>query len=141
MQILTIVGNVGRDSVLRYIPSGTAVADFSLAENRVWKDKNGAKQSETTWFKCTLWGAYAEAMSQYIVKGKPLSVTGRLKPDRETGAPTVYKREDGTYGAQYEVTVSEIGFISGAGNGNGGSQPESDSIDLGTTNEEISFID
>ena len=143
------VGNVGQPAELRYTPNGAAVANFTLAVNRVWKDKDGQKQKETTWLRCTVWGAYAETMAQYITKGKPLSIRGRLSPDQNTGGPKVYQKNDGGYGAQYEINIDEIGFVSGVSNGNGNnsSSMQPGRIDLNTpapetqSNDEVSFLD
>lgn len=84
-----IIGNMTRDPELKYTPKGTAVADISLAVNRKWNDVQGNKQEETTFVGITLWGKTAELVNQYVKKGDPLYVEGRLTQetweDKETG--------------------------------------------------------
>lgn len=73
-----IIGNAGKDAELRYMASGTPQATFSVAVNNRTK-KNDAWVDETEWFNVVLWGATAEQVSQYITKGKPVYVEGRLQ--------------------------------------------------------------
>lgn len=84
-----LIGNLTRDPELRYTPKGTAVADISLAINRVWRDESGAKQEETTFVDVTFWSKTAETLAKYMRKGNPLYVEGRLAldtwDDKETG--------------------------------------------------------
>ena len=75
------MGNLTRDPDVRYTPKGTAVAEISLAINRRWNDDAGQKQEETTFVECTLWGRQAEIAGQYLKKGRPLFVEGRLHLD------------------------------------------------------------
>lgn len=75
-----IIGNVGRDAELRYLPNGTAQAQFSLAVNNRRKNaQTGEYEDNTEWFNVVLWRDQAEKLSQYITKGKPLYVEGRLQ--------------------------------------------------------------
>lgn len=103
---IIIVGNLGRDPELRYTPQGNAVCSFSLATNEKRKDKSGELQDITTWFKVTLWGRQAETASQYLTKGKPVYIEGRLRmeewTDREGG-----KRQS------LEVNATDMQFIGG----------------------------
>jgi single-strand DNA-binding protein len=121
-QSLTLVGNLGSDPELRYVQSGEAVTNFSLAVNRVW-NKDGEKQSETTWFRISVWGKQAEATNQYLSKGRQVLVEGRLRPDPATGGPATFKRQDGSIGASFEVWANTVRFLQGSGE-NGG-QPAS----------------
>lgn len=73
-----IIGNAGKDAELRYMASGTPQAQFSVAVNNRTK-KNDEWVDETEWFSVVLWGATAERVSQYIVKGTPVYVEGRLQ--------------------------------------------------------------
>ena len=124
-QKLTIAGNLGSDPEMRYLPSGQAVTNFSVASNRKWTDKaTGETQKETTWFRVSVWGKQAEAANQYLLKGRQVLIEGRLKPDPDTGSPRIYARSDGMAGASYEVVASHVQFL-GGGNGNGnGSEGE-----------------
>lgn len=84
-----IMGNLTRDPELRYTPKGTAVADLSIAINRLWRNDAGEKQEETTFVDVTLWGKTAELAQKYLVKGRGIYVEGRLQleswDDKETG--------------------------------------------------------
>jgi single-strand DNA-binding protein len=87
-----LIGNLTRDPELRYTPKGTAVADISLAINRNWTNDSGQKQEETTFVGVTLWGRQAELAQQYLTKGRPVYIEGRLSQeswdDKETGKKT-----------------------------------------------------
>ena len=116
-QRVTIIGNLGRDPEMRYTPDGKPVTDFSVATSSKWTNKDGTPGEETVWFRCTAWGKLAENVNQYLTKGRQVYVEGRLKPDSATGGPRTYTRSDGTPGAQYEVTVNNIKFLGGRGEG------------------------
>ncbi|MFH1856263.1 MAG: single-stranded DNA-binding protein [Candidatus Omnitrophota bacterium] len=73
-----LIGNLTRDPELRYIPSGTAVTTFSLAVSRNYKTQNGENKEEVCFIRIVVWGKSAEACSQYLSKGKPVFVEGRL---------------------------------------------------------------
>ena len=117
-QKIILVGNLGRDPEMRYTPSGTPVTNFSLATNEKFNGKDGEAQERTTWWRIAVWGRMAEACNQYLSKGRQVLVEGRMSPDPETGGPRVYQRQDGTHGAQYEVTALRVQFLGGK-NGNG----------------------
>ena len=84
-----LIGNLTRDPELRHTPKGTAVTELGLAINRVWFDDNKQKQEETTFVDVTFWGRQAESIQQYLTKGRPIFVEGRLQldswDDKETG--------------------------------------------------------
>lgn len=86
---ILLIGNLTRDPELRHTPKGTAVAELSLAINRVWYDDNKQKQEDTTFVEVTLWGRTAEVAQQYLTKGSPCFIEGRLTldtwDDKETG--------------------------------------------------------
>jgi len=118
-QVLTLVGNLGKDPELRYLPSGEAVCNMNVATNRRWTDnQTGQPQEEVCWFRVTVWGKQAEAVNQYLSKGRQVLVEGRLRPDPETGGPRVYTRNDGSAGASFEVVAHTVRFL-GSPNGNG----------------------
>ncbi len=77
-----LAGNLTRDPELRYTPKGTAVARFGLAVNRTWKNETGETQTETTFVDVNAFGRQAEVISQYMKKGRPFLVEGRLKLDQ-----------------------------------------------------------
>jgi single-strand DNA-binding protein len=85
-----LVGNLTRDPEVRYIPSGTAVCDISLAVNSQWTDrKTNERKEEVTFVEVTLWGRTAEIAGEYLAKGRPVLIEGRLTQDswedKETG--------------------------------------------------------
>lgn len=85
-----LIGNVTRDIELKHTTKGTAVASASLALNRSFKNEQGEKHEETTFVDVEFWGRVAEVVSEYVKKGSPLYVEGRLKQetweDKETGS-------------------------------------------------------
>jgi len=75
-----IIGNLGRDPEVRYTPNGTAVANLRIATTRGWNDKqSGEKMEETEWHAVVLYGRQAEIAGEYLKKGRPLFIKGRLK--------------------------------------------------------------
>ncbi len=84
-----LVGNLGKDPEVKYTPSGTAVAKFSLATNERYKDKNGEWQDRTEWHNIVAWQRTAEIAGEYLKKGRTVYVEGRLRTDswddKETG--------------------------------------------------------
>ena len=120
-QKLTIVGNVGRDPEMRYLPDGTAVTSFSMATNRSWNDsRSGEKVKETTWWRVSVFGRRAEVANEYIKKGSKILVDGRLTPDRETGGPRMWTSQDGTVRASFEVRAEDFAFLGSSDGGGGG---------------------
>lgn len=123
-QKIIIVGNLGRDPEMRYMPDGTAVTSFSVATNRRWTDRStGQPVDETTWFRVSVWGRQAETANQYLSRGRKVLVEGALTPDRATGGPKVFTRQDGTMGSSFEIRADTVRFLSGRDDegGNGGS--------------------
>lgn len=112
---LIIVGNVGKDPEMRFTPSGQAVTSFSVATNRQYTSGNGEQIKETTWFRVTTWGKQAEVCNQYVKKGMKVLVEGRLTPDKATGGPRVWTKQDGSAGASFEVTAGTVRFLSSRG--------------------------
>jgi single-strand DNA-binding protein len=110
-QHLTIVGNLGRDPEMRYTPSGTPVTALNVATNRQYKDNNGQQVKETTWFRVSVFGKMAENCAQYLHKGSAVLVEGRLTPDKSTGGPRIWDRQDGTKGASFEVFATNVKFM------------------------------
>ncbi len=119
-QQITIVGNLGRDPEMRYTPGGQAVTNFSVATNRQYTTSNGEKVKETVWFRVSAWGRQAETCNQYLSTGSQVLVEGRLTPDRESGGPRIWTRNDGTPAASFEITAGRVVFLSGRGDEGGG---------------------
>ena len=120
-QTIILIGNLGSDPEMRYMADGTAVTNFSMATNRKWTGGDGALKEEVTWFRVSVWGRQAEAVNEYLSKGRQVMVEGRLKPDPETGGPRLWTTQDGTMRASFEVTANDVKFLSG-GNSDGGHQ-------------------
>jgi single-strand DNA-binding protein len=87
-----LVGNLTRDPELRYTPKGTAVAKIGLAVNRVWTSETGEKKEEVTFVDVDMFGRTAENVAQYMRKGSPLLVEGRLRLDQWDDKQTGQKR-------------------------------------------------
>jgi single-strand DNA-binding protein len=119
-QHLTIIGNLGRDPEMRYTPSGTPVTNLNVATNRTYKDQNGQQIKETTWFRVSVFGKMAENCAQYLQKGRMVLVEGRLTPDKQTGGPRVWDKQDGTKGASFEVFATNVKFMPSGQRAEGG---------------------
>jgi single-strand DNA-binding protein len=74
-----VIGNVGRDPEMRYIPSGKPVTSFSVATSRGWTDADGERHEETEWFNVVAWGSLAEICKQHLRKGQQVYIEGRLQ--------------------------------------------------------------
>jgi single-strand DNA-binding protein len=111
-----LVGNITRDPELRYIPSGTAVTDIGLAVNERWKNANGDWVDETTFVEITLWGRQAEVASEYLNKGSPVLIEGRLKLD-------TWETNDGQKRSKLKVVGQRMQMLGSPGGG-GGARPQ-----------------
>ena len=74
-----LIGNLGKDPETRYLPSGDAVANFSIATTEKFKDKSGAQQEHTEWHRISFFGRQAEIAGEYLKKGSPVYVEGRIR--------------------------------------------------------------
>lgn len=117
---IIVVGNLGKDPEMRYMPSGQAVTSFSVASNRKYTASNGEQVNETIWFRVSAWGKQAEICNQYLKKGSKVLIEGRLTPDKATGGPRIWQKQDGSSGASFEVTAGTVRFLSSRGDGEGG---------------------
>ena len=91
-----LIGNLTRDPELRSLPSGIKVCSFSIATNRVWKDKNGAKQESADYHNVVVFGRQAETVAQYMKKGNSILVEGRIQTrswDDKTSGEKKYRTE------------------------------------------------
>ena len=105
-----LIGNLTRDPELRYIPSGSAVASFTLAMNRVFKLQTGEKKEETSFVRVIVWGRMGEVCSEYLKKGSSVFVEGRLQ-SRSWDGPDGQKRN------ALEVIATNVQFLTRAGSG------------------------
>jgi single-strand DNA-binding protein len=113
-----IVGNLGRDPEMRYTPSGQAVTSFSVAVSEQYTNAGGEKVKRTTWFRVSAWGKSAEICNQYLKKGSKVLVEGRLTADPATGSPKLYDKQDGTKGANFDLTATTVRFLSSQSDSN-----------------------
>jgi single-strand DNA-binding protein len=119
-QKVFLIGNLGRDPEMRYTPGGQEVTNFTVASNRKYNNSQGQAITETTWWNVETWGNLAKVCNQYLTKGRQVFIEGRVKADPETGRPRVFKKQDGSAGAAFEVSASLVLFLgSRDGNGNG----------------------
>lgn len=127
-----IIGNLTRDPELKSLPSGIQVATFSMATNRVWKDKNGAKQENTDYHNIVVFGRQAETTNQYLKKGSSVLVEGRMQT-RSWDGP------DGKKNYRTEIIADRVQF----GQRSSGSQTDSLSqkASSGSKKEELDTIE
>ena len=108
-----LVGNLGRDPEVRYMPNGEAVCNFSIATTENWKDKSGVKQEKTEWHNIVMYRRLAEIAGEYLKKGRPVYVEGRLQTRKwEKDGVTRYTTE--IVGDQMQMLGSKDG---GGGSG------------------------
>lgn len=111
-----LMGNLTRDPETRSTTSGQSVTSFSLAVSRSWKGQDGTQQEQTSFINCVAWGKPGEIIAQYVKKGRPLLVSGRL--DQRS-----YEDKDGNKRQAVEVVVEDFNFVdSGQGGGDYQSQ-------------------
>ena len=117
---LLLIGNVGGAPEVKTLPSGSVVAEFSVATNQEWKDRDGVKQSKTEWHNCKAWDKLAGVVSEYVVKGMQVYVEGRL----ETRS---WDADDGSKRYRTEVRVFELQMLSGR---EGGSEASTEQAEV-----------
>lgn len=110
-----LVGNLGRDPEVRYSPEGSAICNLSLATTSQWKDKNsGEKREETEWHRVVMYNRLAEIAGEYLKKGRPVYIEGRLKTrkwqDKDTGADRF----------STEIVADQMQMLGGREGGDGG---------------------
>ncbi len=112
-----LMGNLTRDPEVRTTPNGQSVANFSLAVNRTWKGADGNQQEAVSYIDCVAWGRTGEVIAQYMQKGRPILVSGRL--DQRSW------EQDGNKRSKVEVVIEDFNFVGGGegGSGGGGSRP------------------
>lgn len=103
-----LMGNLTRDPELRYIPSGTAVANFTVAVNRVYKDNTGDRKEDVSFIRVVVWGKMAEVCGEYLTKGRPVLVEGRLKS-------RTWEGQDGQKRSALDVVATSVQFIGARG--------------------------
>lgn len=138
MNKVILVGNLGRDSELRYTPGGAAVATLNMATTEVWNDRSGARQQKTEWHRVIVWGKQAESLQEYLVKGKQVLVEGRLQTRQ-------WDDKDGNKRYTTEIKADRVTLLGGGGGGAQGRPRDDDdergTEDLSPSNEPISEDD
>lgn len=107
-----LIGNLTRDPELRYTPSGTAVTDLRLAINNTWTGKDGQKREDTVFVDVTLWSRQAEVASEYLSKGRPVFIEGRLQLDQWEG-------KDGQKQSRLRVVAQSMQMLGSRGDSSG----------------------
>jgi single-strand DNA-binding protein len=113
-----LIGNLTRDPEVKHTPSGKIVAEFGLAINRTWTNDQGQKQEDTTFVDVTFWGRQAEFAQQYLTKGRPVYIEGRLQLDSWDDKETGKKR------SKLRVVGETFQFLDSKPGGGGGSYSE-----------------
>ncbi len=108
-----LIGNLTRDPEVRYTPSGSAVGDLGLATSRKFKGQDGDFKEEVCFVSVTVWGRQAETCAEYLKKGRPVMVEGRLKYDDW--------EKDGKKFSKLSVTAERVQFLGGRDGGGGDS--------------------
>lgn len=104
-----LIGRLGGNPEIRYTPGGAAVANFSVATNEVWNDKNGQKQERTEWHRVVVWGKLAQLCGEYLTKGRQVYVEGRIQTRQ-------WQDKEGQTKYTTEVIATTVQFL-GAGTG------------------------
>lgn len=121
-QSITLLGNLGSDPSMKYMPSGMAVTNFSMATSESWTT-DGERQERTTWWRVAVYGKSAEAANQYLKKGSKVLVIGRMNATPE-GNPRVWTDNSDNARASFELNADTVKFLSPKSDGGG--RPNSD---------------
>jgi len=108
-----LMGNLTRDPELRYLPSNTPVVNLGLAVNRRYKNQQGEQQEEVTFVDCEAFARPAEVINQYLGKGQPIHIEGRLRLDQ-------WQSQDGQNRSKLKVVIENFQFVDRRGDGGGG---------------------
>lgn len=114
-----LLGALGRDPEVRYMPNGEAVANFSIATTENWKDKNGQKQEKTEWHNIVTYGKLAEIAGKYLKKGSSVYIEGRLQ--------TRKWEKDGVTRYTTEVIMDKLQMLGGKPSESGSGNADNDS--------------
>ena len=113
-----LIGNLGKDPEVRYMPSGSAICNVTIATSRQWKDKtSGERQEETEWHRVVFFDRMAEIAGEYLKKGRPVYVEGRLRTRKWTD-------KDGVEKYTTEIIADQMQLLGGREGGTGGGTDE-----------------
>lgn len=104
-----LIGRLGRDPEVRYMPNGEAVCNFSVATSEAWNDRNGQRQERTEWHNITMYRRLAEIAGQYLKKGSQVYLEGKIQSRK-------YTDKSGIERTAYDIIVSEMKMLGGGGN-------------------------
>ena len=99
-----LLGRLGRDPEVRYMPNGEAVCNFSIATSETWNDRNGQRQERTEWHNITMYRRLAEIAGQYLKKGREVYIEGRMQSRKYTG-------KDGIERTAYDIIANEMKMV------------------------------
>ena len=120
-----LIGNLGNDPEMKYLPSGKAVTNFSMATSESWTS-DGEKHTKTKWWRVAVFGKSAEACNNFLKKGSRVLVEGKMTATPE-GNPRVWNDQSGNARASFEITAEAVKFLSPRGEGGGSDQHSDDS--------------
>jgi len=106
---ITLIGNLGKDPEMRYLPSGEAVAVFNVATTETWKDKQGGKQDRTDWHRVEFIGRIAEVCGEYLKKGSSIYIEGSVRYDKWTDKDGVEKTMTKIRGDRMQMLSARTG--------------------------------
>jgi single-strand DNA-binding protein len=112
-----LIGNLGKDPETRYLPSGDAVTNFSIATTEKWKSKSGEQQEHTEWHRISMFGKVAEIAGEYLKKGSPVYVEGRIRTRKWQD------KESGQDKYSTEIVADRMQLLGSRGSGSGGAEP------------------
>ena len=115
-----LIGNLGKDPETRYLPSGDAVTNFSIATTEKWKNKSGEQQEHTEWHRISMFGKVAEIAGEYLKKGSPVYVEGRIRTRKWQDKEGQDKYTTEIVGDRMQLLGSRGG---GSGSASGGAEP------------------
>ncbi|RKV63628.1 MAG: single-stranded DNA-binding protein [Neisseria sp.] len=104
-----LIGRLGKDPEVRYIPNGEAVCNFSVATSESWNDRNGQRQERVEWHNITMYRRLAEIAGQYLKKGSQVYLEGKIQTRK-------YQGKDGIERTAYDIIDNEMKMLGGSGN-------------------------
>lgn len=113
---VTLIGRLGQEPTMRYMPNGDAVCNFSVATDESWKDANGQKQTRTEWHNITMYRKLAEIAGQYLHKGSLVYLEGKIQSRKYTG-------KDGIERTAYDIICDQMKMIGVKNDGQSEEQP------------------
>lgn len=112
-----LVGNLGKDPEMRYMPSGDAIANMTIATTESWKDKSGEKQEKTEWHRISMFGRLAEVAGEYLKKGSSVYIEGKLQTRK-------WQNKEGVDQYTTEIIASDMKMLGGRPEGKPEAKPK-----------------